>query len=175
MALTQDQIDYLREHQVDPAVVDSLNGLKDIASGIEQEGRERKEADEEEVVEEEVQEEPTPEFVTREEAGKAIGDTVLPMIEAIKAMNERLSSLEASIKEMTVANTSAIDRAASVTPAASLKELIAQSIIGSPDAQVDGRTSLAKSGPREASSSEIIDGLGELPFLSGLISSSYGG
>ncbi len=73
---------------------------------------------------------------------KSVGDTQTQLVQVVAALAESVKSLEA--------NKLAVDKETlEATPAASLTELH-KSIIGSPETKVDGRSSLAKSGPEEA-------------------------
>ena len=79
---------------------------------------------------------------------KSVSDTQTQLVQVVAALAESVKSLQA--------NKLTVDKETlEATPAASLTELH-KSIIGSPETKVDGRSSLAKSGPEEAP----IDGSG---------------
>jgi len=73
---------------------------------------------------------------------KSVSDTQTQLVQVVAALAESVKSLQD--------NKLAVDKETlEATPAASLTELH-KSIIGSPETKVDGRSSLAKSGPEEA-------------------------
>ena len=73
---------------------------------------------------------------------KSVSDTQTQLVQVVAALAESVKSLQA--------NKLTVDKETlEATPAASLTELH-KSIIGSPETKVDGRSSLAKSGPEEA-------------------------
>jgi len=85
------------------------------------------------------------EYVARDEMidlVKSVGETQKQIVELIGNLVDRVQTLET--------NKLAIDKETlEHTPAASLTD-IHKSVIGSPETKVDGRSSLAKSGPQEA-------------------------
>lgn len=74
---------------------------------------------------------------------KEMAEVIGSLGQAVKAVTERLDALEKAEDERLKA---IVDN----TPKLSLKEMIAKSVVGSDEALVDGRNSLAKSGPKEA-------------------------
>jgi hypothetical protein len=74
---------------------------------------------------------------------------------------------------LTESDESKIAKAAAATPRASLQELIANNIIGSPAAVVDGRTALAKAGPKQAATEPT--GYTASPLLNSMMQRAQGG
>ena len=85
---------------------------------------------------------PTPQYPTRQEVAEALEGMVHSFEEAIAGLTKEINSLKES-EEARIA-----EKAANI-PRASLAELISQRVIGSKEAQVDGRSELAKNGPEE--------------------------
>lgn len=77
------------------------------------------------------------------EVVKAINETVTPLIEALQAQDARLQELEKPLEEK-------IAEVKEVTPRLSIRDMISASVIGRPEVAIDGRSSLAKSGPDQA-------------------------
>jgi hypothetical protein len=102
----------------------------------------------------------TAEGLTREEIATAVAGAIVPLIESVRDLTERLGSAEAELKELKVLNGEFIAEIKETTPALSLSELIAQNVIGNKAAVVDGRTRLAKDGPKETEANEAITGIG---------------
>lgn len=69
--------------------------------------------------------------------------------EALTAINVRLDEVDASLKTLAESDDAKIKTKVELTPKESLKS-IADSVIGKKETQVDGRTTLAKDGPKEA-------------------------
>lgn len=110
----------------------------------------------------------SPAALTAEDVATVFADALKPVMEAVTNLQTRMGSMEAEVKELKVADEDKIAKAAQLTPAASLQELISQSLLGNTDAQLDGRSSLARSKPKEAS---MPAGYGATPsrFVNGLI------
>jgi len=85
---------------------------------------------------------PAQEYPTRQEVAEALEGMVHSFEEAIAGLTKEINSLKES-EEARIA-----EKAANI-PRASLAELISQRVIGSKEAQVDGRSELAKNGPEE--------------------------
>jgi len=124
------------------------------------EGLESKEADPAESAQPATTEEAKPEDKEPEEKAKSAEETTADLQTALeKALStiltpliERITALETEVKSVKETN-AAQTEAMKGTPTASLSALLgqfAQSAIGSPETQVDGRNSLAKSKPKEA-------------------------
>jgi hypothetical protein len=80
--------------------------------------------------------------ITREEIADA-------MLEAVKPLYERLDAMEGQIDQVKQADDEKIKERMSGIPAASLTDMVRQSVIGQEATKVDGRKSLAKDGPEE--------------------------
>lgn len=103
-----------------------------------------------------------PAMPTIDELKNAIQET---MTGILTPLNERITTLEANIKELKEASDKR-DEALKGTPTASLSALIssiAQSAIGAPETRVDGRTSLAQSKPKETAAE--VAGRTGIPFI----------
>ena len=91
-----------------------------------------------------------PAYVTAQDVADAVSAVVTPFAEALTAVTSQLAAMQAEVKALKEADADKVAKAASATPRASLQALIAQSISGMTDAQIDGRTTLAKAGPKQA-------------------------
>jgi len=96
-----------------------------------------------------------PVYVTAEEVAEAVGAALKPMFEEQRALvllvesqGETIAEQDKAIKEMLRDDEERLKETIANTPAASLFEQI-QSVIGSDETYVDGRTKLAKAGPAE--------------------------
>lgn len=115
-----------------------------------------------------VEESPTPE---EKQASTVTMEAVAEVMQsALKEINtawqERFDALEARLAEKEVAEKQA-EAELKQLPTASLGARIAMSIIGRPEAQVDGRSSLAKQGPTETKSNE--SGPTSLSFINAIL------
>ena len=88
--------------------------------------------------------------LTAEDIAGVFSDALAPVLQAVSDLQSRMGGIESEVKELKVSDDEKVAKAAQMTPAASLQALIAQNILGSPDAQLDGRSALAKSKPKEA-------------------------
>ncbi len=95
-------------------------------------------------VEGEKEEVDEPEFVTLEEVKDGFG----ALASAIKELMGRLDSIETSVKSLARTDDEKFDEKVELTPKASLKDHV-ESVIGKDETKVDGRTELAKDGPKE--------------------------
>lgn len=165
MSLSQDQRTYLEAHGLNKEGIEQIvQGLTQLGKQAQDDGRESKQANEEaepkaeqepaaeDATETAANEELQPEYVTRSdldalrnEVAEAIGEIVT----GTQTIGESVKSLTALVKELQADDRSKIAKAAADTPPASLSALIAKSVVGNDAAQVDGRTSLAKDGPKE--------------------------
>lgn len=80
------------------------------------------------------------------EVTKALEDTMAVVLK----LSETVNGLRAEVKELKVADEAKVAEKAANTPLASLSDLLRKSVAESPETLVDGRTSLAKSGPPQA-------------------------
>jgi hypothetical protein len=162
MAFTPEKRKYLQQAGLSEDAIKELEGnLAQKAQAAESAGLERKETTEAppatpiaEVPAEQ------PDYATRQEVAAAVADALKPLVDAI-------ASLAGEVKSLQESDEAQIAKAAAATPRASLQELIAANIIGNPAAVVDGRTALAKSGPKQAPSETA--GYTASPFLNGLM------
>ena len=140
--------------------LDELNiQSKDTTEEVEEPQEAAQETVEEEGAEEEVAEpkeaeapvEETPAYVTADEVAEAVGTILKPFMEKLEALSGLPEVVEEQAKSLKELQKGSEEKAAEIianTPAASLYDRI-NSVIGSPETFVDGRTSLAKSGPKE--------------------------
>jgi transcriptional regulator with XRE-family HTH domain len=165
MALTAEKKAYLQKAGLDEGVISELEtNLAAKAKDAKDAGIEHKEtsADAVKPVDEVEEKEdgaivetdeptsaPAPSLTAEDIAG-VFSDALAPVMQAVSDLQSRMGGIESEVKELKVSDDEKIAKAAQMTPAASLQALIAQNILGSPDAQLDGRSALAKSKPKEA-------------------------
>lgn len=149
MALRDEQKEHLRKAGLtDERITQLETELGNMGKAAQDAGIESKET-ETETPAAEVQTE-TPAYATEQGVADAIAAVTVPITEALQAIQAQLAGVDAEIKALKASDEAKIAKAAEATPRASLQDLIAQSIIGNKDAQVDGRTALAKAGPKQA-------------------------
>ena len=117
--------------------------------------------------------EPQPKYVTHEELEQVFGSYVKPLVDNFGALREELAALGKELKELRASDEAKVQKAIRETPAASLVERIG-SAIGAQETAVDGRSSLAKSGPNEQPAT-AESGPTLVPWLNDLISRQHGG
>ena len=98
----------------------------------------------------EEQGEPAPEYVTRAEMAEVLTE----VSGQISALTAQVGEFGKALKALEVSEEERIAKTAELTPAASLLDIVRQSIIGQDAARVDGRTSLGKAGPKETEPNE---------------------
>lgn len=114
-----------------------------------------------------------PVYVTADEVAAAVADSLKPIMEALSTLTTVQTAMVDDVKALKEADEAKIAKAAASAPRASLQELIAQSIIGNPAAVVDGRTALAKAGPKQAEAE--VAGYTASPLLNKFMRQSIGG
>lgn len=87
--------------------------------------------------------------VTREEIADVLAAVIKSNEEAVASLESRIKELEVGIKELQKTDEEKIVAMKEQTPTLSLSHLLSTRIIGSDEARLDGRTSLAKEGPEE--------------------------
>jgi len=97
--------------------------------------------------------EPEPEFVSAEE-GRALAQAIHDLAQVVQEMSKGLGEVKDMVSGLQESDEAKIAKQVEGTPAASILEILAggvspQSVIGQDEARVDGRTSLAKGGPKE--------------------------
>lgn len=99
---------------------------------------------------------PAPDVVTRTEVADAVGAALADVTGAVQALAGLVGELSASVKALNADvvalkadDEAKIAKAAELTPAASLLDMIKARAVGSDEARIDGRSKLAKSGPAE--------------------------
>ena len=112
--------------------------------------------------------EPEPQYATVEAVGQAVGEVVGELKGQIEALATQMGELAGTVKELQKSEDERIAEKAELTPAASLAEIIRNSVIGKSDTKVDGRTTLGKAGPKQADAP--ADGRTGIPLLDSLMS-----
>ena len=160
--------------------LDELNiQSKDAAEDVEESQEVAQESVEEEGDEEEVAEpkeaeqpaEESPAYVTADEVAEAVGAYLKPIMEKLEALGQAAEEQAKSIKELKQGSEEKAADIIANTPAASLTDRIG-SVIGSPDTFVDGRTTLAKSGPQETEDENDKPTL--VPLLNDFMNQAWG-
>lgn len=151
MALRDEQKEHLRKAGLTDERITELEAeLGTMGKAAQNAGIESKEAETKpETPAAEPQETP-PAYVTAQEVADAIATVNTPVMEALQAIQAQMGVMVAEVKSLKESDEAKIVTKSDATPRASLQELIAQSIIGNKDALVDGRTMLAKAGPKQA-------------------------
>jgi hypothetical protein len=141
MAIPQEKREELIEQGLPASTLDELEKLNaDTSKEADEANLKRKETEEASPEPESVQQEESP--VTRQEIADAIVQTTKPLVEQIQALTDQ-------VKELTKAQAGQI-------PQASLTAMVGESLFGK-ETQVDGRSSLAKSKPKEKEADEEDD------------------
>lgn len=182
MAIPQKKRDtFIKEWGIDPTLLDKLEQQNaQDAEKATSEGRESKEQSEQTAEntqgQEQEQSQTTQETTTtgdpldqspsRREIADAFGTILSEMKGLLETMAERVSTVEETVKELKTADEEKVSKAASEIPAASLGALLAQRVIGRQETAVDGRSSLAKSKPKEA---EQVANKTGIPFIDSMI------
>jgi hypothetical protein len=129
------------------AKIEAMNALD--KSAAEAEGQETKQANVEEEEEEEQMDE-TKQVTEETKAGNSeLVALVTQTAQSVLALNDQVKTLVKEIADMRKSEEEKVAAKAATTPLASLSQMLANSVIGTKEAQVDGRTSLARSGPEE--------------------------
>jgi len=81
-------------------------------------------------------------------------------------LSERLKSIEDNVDALARDDATKVAAKAAGTPMASMAELMRHSVVGNEDARVDGRTTLAKSAPKETPAYRAESGI---PFIDAMI------
>jgi hypothetical protein len=165
--LDEEGVEYKEESPTEDVETVQEAAEEPAAEAVEDE----EEAEPKEVAEEEPAEEP-PQYVTADEVADAIGRYLKPMLDemtasrqAIEEQGKELAELSKEVKSLQVEDEAKLKATLADTPAASLFDRIG-SVIGSDETLLDGRTSLAKSGPaQEAGSADgptLVPGINEI-------------
>jgi hypothetical protein len=90
--------------------------------------------------------------LTREEIAKAVVDAVRPIMKENRKLTEEVAQLRKEVTHLKEKDDDKIEKAIGDTPPASVSALIARSLSAShsKETEIDGRTTLAKSKPKEA-------------------------
>ena len=155
---------------VDATLLDKLEAMNEAdAAKAREEGREYKEAETEDVaasestadaaqdaaVQDESHDEQTP-YPTRQEIADAFETIMQPYVETVTNIQATLDELTKQVGEVKKDDEEKIKEQVDAIPAASLAALITQRIsaVGAKETQIDGRSSLAKAGPKETPADE---------------------
>jgi hypothetical protein len=186
MALPEKKRGFLEDVMGKEAVADLEEQLEGAAKELEDQDIEFKEETEEQAPEEEPKEaeeevvtEPEPNYVTYEDleqvfAGyvKPLNDAVHGLREVVEALGKEIKEQQEQVKSLQEDDEAKLKQMLADTPAASLFDRIG-SVIGTPEAVEDGRSSLAKSKPKEAM--DGANGPTFVPWLNEMISGQVGG
>jgi len=115
--------------------------------------------------------EQTPRYPTVEEVADAVATILKPVVESVENLTTRMGALESKQVDEKKADDERVKELMEGTPMASLSALIAGRVIGNPDAQVDGRTSLAQ-GPKETKEKTPEKGQTGFPIVDNILSFS---
>jgi len=138
----------------------------------EQETEEAQETQEpEEDKEAPVAEEPV--YVTASEVAEAVGAFLKPLVDDVAALKAELAGMTKELKSLQREDEQKVKDVLTLTPAHSLTSLIG-SVIGADETAVDGRTSLAKSGPTETLATDGQRGQTHVPFINELMAAQRG-
>lgn len=114
----------------------------------------------------------TPEYVTATEVAEAVGAYLGPLVEQVAQLATVIEAQDKELKELRKGDEEKIEEIIKETPAASLFDRIG-SVIGSDDTHIDGRSSLAKAGPKE--SEDPDGGPTKVGIINELMAQSWGG
>lgn len=92
-----------------------------------------------------------PAYATRDEVAEALTQALTPLTETLTAIRQGLEAVQLEVKTLKASDEDKIAEKAQGTPALSLAALVAQrlSVVGNEATRVDGRSTLAKDGPKE--------------------------
>lgn len=180
MAIPEEKKDFLRQAGLsDEQIATIEDGLKEKAEEAKGQGLEFKDTEsepvEEQATETETETEPAgsgeveDNSLTRDEVVDAIAAAFQPLQQQLEALVLVQAEQAKTLKQLTETDETKVAKKASLTPAASLAELVAQRVIGSPEAKVDGRKKLSKSGPKETEPIEVGLNPTPVPFINNLL------
>lgn len=165
--LSQEKRDYLSKAGLDEATISQIEQqLDEKAKAAKGAGLESKEQATPPVTE------TTADYATRQEVADVFAGALKPLTDTLNALQTVMAGLQAEVKALKESDESKVVAKAAATPRASLSDLIAQSIIGNPAAQIDGRSSLAKAGPKQTE--DTTKSFTGIPILDGYISRQAG-
>lgn len=162
MGLNPDKKQYLVQAGLSSEVIAELEKtLATKKEAADNAGLESKESTPAEPTAETPAETPTqPAYVTAQEVADAVTSVIAPFTEALTAVTSQLAAMQAEVKALKQSDEEKIAEKSSATPRASLQALLAHSIGGMAEAQIDGRTTLAKAGPKQApQEAEAVTGM----------------
>lgn len=189
MALPETKRPFLEDVMGEEGVADLERQLSEAAKELDEKVESKEETPAGEVVEEVVEEEappvkeeapePTPEpmpepiSITVEDVAQAVGAHLKPLMEQVATLAERVQGLEKELTNLQKSDEAKVKEALRLTPASSLHAMIG-SVIGAEEAAVDGRTTLAKSGPTETHTEAGQPGHTFVPFINDLMAAQRG-
>lgn len=179
MGLDQAKKDHLRALGFDDARIEAIEQYVEAvsksaqAAGIESkeetvaatEAVEPSETETQVAAHEEADDKEEPVYVTREEIADAIVGSMNGVLDAVRAVSERISALESQVKELQVKDGEKVAALKEVTPTLSLRELVAKGL-QTPATRLDANDPLLTQKPKEASVTETVTGI---PFLDQLV------
>ena len=176
MALPAQKKQYLKQAGLsDDRIAEIENGLASRAKEAQDAGLEYKETAAPAPTEEPaVVKDATPvaePAMTRQEVADAMSQIVTVFTQQMATLTESLTALTAEVKELRRTDADRIAEKAADTPPASLQALIAQRIIGHPDARVNKGATLAKDKPDETPAAAA--GPTPYSFINALVQNSH--
>ena len=163
--LSPEKRDYLAKAGLDAATIAAVeSNLANQAKAASEAGIESKETEQAPAATEQ------PAYVTANEVAEVLASMLKPLTDAVNGIQVSLGAVQAEVKALKESDESKVTAKAAGTPRASLAELISMNLIGTKEAQLDGRTALGKAAPRSAAEPEITG----VPLIDGLIRRSQG-
>lgn len=114
-----------------------------------------------------VEPEPVVKYATEDAVVDAIAGSLKPVLEQLETLRLSIENFGKELKQLEVTEDEKIKNLITETPAASLFHRV-QSAIGAKETEIDGRSSLAKSGPKETFSDK--DGPSSVPIINEYLS-----
>lgn len=193
MSIPQDKLDFLVSNwNLDPALLDSLQARNSQdAEKAKGEGKEFKEkeietktddaeteevpevtATETETTETETETAPQDQSPTRQEVADAFAAVVAPIVERTELLESQLEEARKEISELKLADVEKIEKAVHDSSPATVSALLAErlSAIGNANTQVDGRSKLGRSRPKETQSDTHPRSI--IPFVNKMLEES---
>lgn len=102
---------------------------------------------------------------TRQEIADAVAAILVPLVDEVKALRGEMNVMKETLAAKEKTSEDAVVEKIKETPLASLAALMTQRVIGNSDTQIDGRSELAKSHPKETSQKTPTG----IPFLDNML------
>ena len=141
---------------------DEISAVEAIRKEVNPDVKEKEEVASEETVETESVEKED-ESPLRDEVATALTD----LAGSVKTLSDIITIIKKDVEDLKATDETKIAQKAEDTPRASLSDLVKMSVIGDDETRIDGRTSLAKEGPKETEPAQ--NGPIGIPFLDDMI------